>query len=230
MKRIIAAFTLVSALAGAASADPPRKTFTQLFISPMGEPFRAGNGEPYPVEVWFKAADTDGDGMLTRDEFRADALRFFKTLDKDGDGVLDDEELKAYENHVAPEVSADINAAEQAEAAANQPHSEDRGTRDDAPTYYLGNGGSRIDPALAAKFSQKNNPLLSRRGAGKFSFLPEPDPVRGCDTNIDFRVSLREWMEAAEKRFSRLDTAHTGRIARADLPLTPLQLWLSGRR
>ncbi|MEI9891976.1 MAG: EF-hand domain-containing protein, partial [Caulobacteraceae bacterium] len=56
-------------------AGPPQRA--SLFVSPAGEPFRAGPGEPYPVAVWFRLADADGDGKLTRDEFVADAARFF---------------------------------------------------------------------------------------------------------------------------------------------------------
>src|SRR6185503_18497922 len=76
-----------------------------LFVSPAGEPFRAGPGEPYPVAAWFKAADADGDGKLTREEFVADAARFFQTLDANHDGVIDGQELKAYETRVVPEIT-----------------------------------------------------------------------------------------------------------------------------
>jgi hypothetical protein len=85
-----------------------------LFVSPAGEPFRAGPGEPYPVAAWFKAADANGDGKLTRDEFVADAARFFEKLDRNHDGVIDGLELKAYETEVLPELTE-----ERAPAAAS---------------------------------------------------------------------------------------------------------------
>ena len=72
-----------------------------LFISPAGQPFRAGADDPYPVAAWFAAADTDHDGRLTRQELRRDAERFFHQLDANGDGVVDGAEINAYEHAVA---------------------------------------------------------------------------------------------------------------------------------
>ena len=57
-----------------AKPAPVYKPATQLFISPMGEPFRA------------------------------DALRFFKTLDVNNDGRLTEDEIVRYERQVAPEI------------------------------------------------------------------------------------------------------------------------------
>ena len=54
------------------------------------------------MAVWFRGADANGDGKLTRDEFVADAARFFAKLDTNHDGVIDGFELKAYETEVAP--------------------------------------------------------------------------------------------------------------------------------
>ncbi len=38
-------------------APPPEAPLTQLFISPMGEPFRATDAEPYPSAAWFAGAE-----------------------------------------------------------------------------------------------------------------------------------------------------------------------------
>jgi hypothetical protein len=104
---------LVVGLAGgaAALADSPAAAPTRgpppgpsLFISPCGQPFRAGPGEPYPVGAWFRQADRNGDGRIDRAEFRADAAAFFARLDKNGDGVLDGFEVSDYEADVAPEI------------------------------------------------------------------------------------------------------------------------------
>jgi hypothetical protein len=76
-----------------------------LFVSPMGEPFRAAPGAAYPSAQWFARADGNHDGSVDRAEMVADARRFFKTLDKDGDGRLTPEEVDAYERDVAPEIA-----------------------------------------------------------------------------------------------------------------------------
>src|SRR3569832_320634 len=221
------ALAMALAVGAAASAqDAPKKKLTQMFISPMGEPFRAAADEPYPVEQWFAQADADHDGIVTKAEFRADALRFFKTLDADGDGVLEGEEIKNYENHIAPEITADILLTDaQREAGGKKETYDDmRGPNGEAPQVMLGaNGGTRIDKNRLAQRGDATLLINSRRGAGKYGFLEDPDPVHGCDANIDFRVSLREWMDAADRRFERVDLKHTGKLAHDALPLTPIQ-------
>ncbi|MGH6781751.1 MAG: hypothetical protein ACREB5_06575 [Sphingomonadaceae bacterium] len=76
----------------------------QLFIAPMGEPFRTGPDEPYPVSAWFAKSDTDRDGRLTLKEFVADAERFFAVLDGDKDGEIIPDEVIRYERDIAPEI------------------------------------------------------------------------------------------------------------------------------
>lgn len=224
---VAVALALALAVGAAASAqDAPKKKLTQMFISPMGEPFRAAADEPYPVEQWFAGADADHDGAITKAEFRADALRFFKQLDADGDGVLDGEEIKHYENQVAPEITADIllTDAQRENAGRKETYDDMRGPNGEAPQVMLGaNGGSRIDKNRLAERGDATLLINSRRGAGKYGFLEDPDPVHGCDTNIDFRVSLREWMEAADRRFDRIDIKHKGKLIHDELPMTPIQ-------
>ena len=41
--------------------------------------------------------------------------------------------------------------------------------------------------------------------------LDEPEPVSGADFDLDGRVSLDEWMRAADRRFDLLDADKTGR-------------------
>ncbi len=44
---------------------------------------------------WFARLDTDGDGMISRDEFIAPALKRFDRADADGDGIVTPEERAA---------------------------------------------------------------------------------------------------------------------------------------
>jgi len=108
--RLLAAMTGCALLAPApAMAKPKLPTcpppHTQIFLSPMGEPFRAGPGAPYPVADWFAHADADHDGRITLDEMVADADRFFDRLDLDHDGELIPGEVTSYERNIAPEIA-----------------------------------------------------------------------------------------------------------------------------
>jgi hypothetical protein len=75
-----------------------------MFVSPMGEPFRAERGGD-ALAMWFQQADRNHDGYLTLDEMQQDAERFFATLDTNHDGEIDPDEITRYETVVAPEIS-----------------------------------------------------------------------------------------------------------------------------
>lgn len=102
-------------------ADAP-----QLFLSPMGEPFRAKGGEGDPAAAWFAGADSDRDGRLTAAEFAADARRFFATLDRDRDGALVPEEVALYERSV-PETALFRPRGEQAARPPGKRRKDDPG-------------------------------------------------------------------------------------------------------
>lgn len=91
---------LIAALAAAQPAAPPHFTRGRTFISPMGEPFRSGDG----LTTWFNTADQNRDGNVTLIEFQKDAERFYQTLDTNHDGEIDPDEIDHYETVVAPEV------------------------------------------------------------------------------------------------------------------------------
>src|SRR4051794_27014521 len=92
---------LAAFLAGPAAAQkvqsPQAAGFTQLFISPCGEPYRGRDADPYPVVLWFRQADANHDGAIDKAEFRADHAGFFDALDSDGSGYLDGTEVSFYE-------------------------------------------------------------------------------------------------------------------------------------
>jgi hypothetical protein len=102
---LLASTLVLASEAAAQSLQSPRAAgYTQLFISPCGEPFRGKAGDPYPVALWFKQTDANHDGAIDKAEFRADHAGFFDALDNDANGVIDGPEVSFYENRVAPDV------------------------------------------------------------------------------------------------------------------------------
>ena len=236
MKSTLAACTLVIALALAActtptSDDPAKRERNgerapeaghrpppapSLFISPSGQPFHAGPGEPYPVAKWFAQANAAGDGKLTRAEFRADAAAFFKVLDENHDGVIDGFEVNDYEQNVAPEIIGAYSSA------SGEPGRWRR------PGGGPGGGGPRGGPGSKPGGASAGASAVLQ-GAAVYSLLNEPEPVTATDLNLDGHISLTEFLAAADKRFDKLDTKGLGYLTLADLPKTPAQLMGEGR-
>ena len=190
--------------------EPPVRGKVNVFISPMGEPFRGAKDDPYPLDRWFARADSDHDGALSWDEFKADAASFFRQLDTNHDGVLQGAEVGAYEQQVAPEIlprvarltARDIPPLPSTDPGVNR----DRAERDAATQ------GMAIRPRAG---------LLA--GAAVFGVTPEPEPVAASDADFDGKVTLQEWLQSARRRFDLLDLNHDSRIARAELPKTPAE-------
>jgi hypothetical protein len=231
---------LIAGLALAAQpvlADGPAKTpapatapkaLTQLFISPMGEPFRATADAPYPSAAWFKGANTSGDGAMTKAEFMADAQRFFKVLDTDGDGVIDEAEITVYETKIAPEVNIGVN-----ETSALGPQKFDYDqyrAPDGSPAEVHVDHASLIPDEREHDAAKAYNRIASRRGAGIFGFIDQPEPVRAADIHINFRITNKDWVTAAEQRFDALDVKRQGKLVLSELPKTPYQLVLERRK
>ena len=184
----------------------------QLFLAPMGAPFRAPAGQPYPSAQWFAAADANRDGFIDRAEVVADARAFFARLDLDHDGRLTPDEVAAYEREVAPEISLYAGARDPERRRAVR--SGDGGSLGEQLGLVGGRGES----------SDYGGPL----GAGRFAWLNIPQPVASADTDIDRVVSADEFAAAAARRFDALDTRHAGRLALADFGRTPQQVSIEG--
>lgn len=184
---------------GGPPAGPPQRP--GLFISPSGEPFRGGDGRA----AWFAGADADRDGVLSLAEFRADAMRFFKALDIDGDGVISGGENQRYEKEIAPEIA--------------RMALDDRSPRGEGGQR----GGMGGPPGGGDRGAKRGGGkgAISREGAARFSMLNEPQPVRGGDLNLDYRVTAEEWSKTAGKRFALLDKDGDGRLTLETLPSPP---------
>jgi hypothetical protein len=209
------------------AGGPPRQPRRSLFISPAGEPFRAEPGAPYPVAVWFAGADADHDGVLTRDEFVADSLRFFDRIDGDHNGVIDGFEVSTYETQVAPEILQGFQGGGDGPAARGQGGPRGQGGGHRGGRRGGGGGGPPGDGG-----GKRGGGLMGGmlQGATPYSLLAEPEPVMASDGDFDRRITRAEAAKAAKARFALLDKDGDGRLRLADLPQTPLQARLEGPR
>jgi hypothetical protein len=227
------------ALPFGSGGTPAQAGFTQLFISPCGEPYRARAGEPYPSALWFKQADLNHDGVVDKAEFRADHAGFFEALDSDDNGYLDGREIGFYEKRVVPDVLGpeaislrgaprDLPGHEGARLFLAQlggigPLQQPEGGHPNDPATL---GPKGPPPSLGATRPRKRELL----GAAAYGFFGEAEPLFAADTNLDGRVSKAEFMAAADRRFAILDKRHDGKLTLDELPKTPSQIELEKHR
>jgi len=220
-----------------AANGPAAFGFTQLFISPCGEPYRAKAGEPYPSALWFKQADLNHDGVIDLAEFRADHEGFFDALDSDGNGYLDGSEVAFYESRVVPDVlgpnslgfqtipprdGAQFFLAQYTPGAPEGSHPNDENAHS-----YDGAGGARGPvPGLGSRRPTRREFV----GAAAYGLLGEAEPVLAADTDLDGRVTKAEFLAAANRRFKLLDKRHDGKLTLDELPLTQAQAAQAKRR
>ncbi|HSV03400.1 MAG TPA: hypothetical protein VLI41_09355 [Phenylobacterium sp.] len=221
---VIGGLLVLSGSALAQPRTPEAAGFTQLFISPCGEPYRGRPGDPYPVVLWFKQADLNHDGKIDRAEFRADHAGFFDALDSDGDGVIDGVEISFYENRFLPDVYR-----RQQEVGALAPPArlilvQGLGAYGQDPS--LGEGAQGPPPSLGA---QRRAPV-EYVGAAAYGLLAEPEPLTAADTNIDGRITKAEFLAAADRRFKRLDRRGDGQLTLDELPMTAAQAAAAKKR
>ena len=214
------------------AGGPPRRPHPSLFISPAGEPFRAAPGAPYPVAAWFTGADADHDGVLTRDEFVADALRFFDKIDSDHNGVVDGFEVSTYETQIAPEILQAF------QGGGEGPGMRGSGGPSGGGGHGGGHGGGRRGgggggpPGGGGGGGKRGGAPMGGmlQGATPYSLLAEPEPVSASDGDFDRRITRAEATKAAKARFALLDTDNDGKLRLAELPETPMQARLERLR
>jgi hypothetical protein len=217
---------LVVASAAPASAAFDLDDLPNVFIAPMGKPFRAKDGAPYPVVDWFKAADKNGDGKLDHAEYMADAGAFFDVLDLNHDGALSSFEVEVYERRVAPEilglkVVGDLRGARGDGKArlwlAQYGGGVGGGGLGDVPVYTDGKAPGDERPDI-------NEPIPE--GAAPFSLLNVPEPLTAADVDFSGVIKKANFLKVADRRFNTLDRNQDGFLVLAKLPKTFVQVRL----
>jgi len=184
----------------------------QLFISPMGEPFRPHGRGDDTIADWFNQADTNRDGYLTVGEMQKDAERFFAELDLNHDGEIDPDEITHYEEVVAPEIRSGPNYAMELAAGADEGQQYGRGEGGH-------HGGGRHGGAEGGgnRYRARGGAEDLHQGAGRYGLLDLPEPVVSADADFNRGVSLNEFRQAAIQRFVALDLDHHGRLTLPEL-------------
>ncbi len=177
----------------------------QLFMSPMGEPFRAERGGD-ALALWFAQADHNHDGYLTLDEMLADAERFFAVLDTNHDGEIDPDEITHYEDVIAPEIRS-------------SPRIDFASAGDDGQQHQGGRGRHGHGKSNASSEWREPREGETHEGAARFGLLDLPEPVASADADFNRGVSLQEFRQAATQRFAALDIDHHGRLSLAELEM-----------
>jgi hypothetical protein len=183
-------------------AAAPAEAKGSVYLSLMGEPFRTGESGEDPFDQWFKLADQDGDGAISRLEFRGDAGAFFATLDTSGDKVIDGDEMADYEQMAPGRTRAAGGGAAEISSGRPKPKS-----------------SAAVEKGQVAVVTTGDAPSATRihPGGGTINFSEVPQPVAMADLNLDRRVSLDEFMKTASKRFTNYDVDQDGRLTRKEL-------------
>jgi hypothetical protein len=196
----------------------------RVFISPMGEPFRAMDA---PQDAWFAGADSDHDGALSHAEFTADERRFFAVLDREHDGEIDPGDIDVYENEIAPEIKTRSMGGG---GRAGGRRGGGSGGRHGGGSYGGGSGGHRGGGGHSGGYGggsgdgdgppsgAMQTQAPGREGAARFGYLDYPEPVTVADRNFNRGVDAMEFDRAADDRFALLDTNHDGKIEKSELP------------
>lgn len=241
--RWLVAFSIVSMPLSAQPAPPsggdqPRPQRSQVFIAPSGKTFRAPLGTPYPLATWFAATDTNHDGKIDVNEFRADFARFFNELDVDHDGRISSDEISRYEQEIAPEVQVGsagmgggmMGGRRGGGMGGGHPRGGGGGGGGmgggGPPGGMEGNMGGGPGGGSSADSVRRMEDMP--RGAGIFGLINSPEPVAAMDTDLSGSVTRSEAQGAADRRFHMLDPDSKGFVTLATLPEVPI-LKMSGK-
>ena len=157
-------------------------------------------------------ADANGDGIITHEEFAAQAAQRFQRMDVNNDGKLSGDELRG---RMAERAQGGVMTKAQFMADADT-----RFQKMDA------NHDGRITQDEMQAMMQAFRDRHEQNGgqpAGDRAMAPPPGGPRGeerlerLDTNHDGRISREEMRAASDRRFDKMDTNHDGFIDQAEM-------------
>jgi hypothetical protein len=173
---------------------------TQIY-SLTGEPLNGGVlGRPKCEAAqadWLARVDTDHDGTLEIDELLAETNRQFTVMNIDHSGQLTADQLEVYRAPFA--LTRDAAPGPQPDGS-DQDRGQDRGDQDQ--DHDQGRRGGRDAP---------------HAGTGPRPPASQPDPVLAADSNLDFEVSLQEFILQQRENFRQLDKNHDQRLSAGEL-------------
>jgi hypothetical protein len=218
--RAIAAATAVTVALGVANAQTPsgpppggsdRGERGALFVSPMGQPFRAApDSGQAPILVWLQHADTDGDERISRDEFMSEALAFFADdLDTNRDQTVIPLESTEFRRLHAPEVLT-MNTAPVAVASPRERRESATGIRGARPMVRTRNNAEGMTELTPAPTRDQPARPSGRLRQDQIMLGAEVEPVMSCDRDFSRRIDAAEFRSCAERRFLALDANRDG--------------------
>lgn len=220
-----------AALLGAVTAGLLLAGYTApAFADTTGEGRRAMHGDRTITRM-----DTNKDGKVTLDEFKAGASAAFKAFDADGDGAVTKSEIEA--RHTAfKDARKTLRKADDADKAAAR-----EALRTSGPFMLPGTGRmfDRTDTDKSGTLSEAEvlaaaEKIFERHDSNKDGAIDQADARKGkdwkgrkgkdrahhagrmlkrADTDGDGKVSLVEFTQGAEKMFKRLDANGDGFIS-----------------
>ncbi|MFT3729376.1 MAG: EF-hand domain-containing protein [Terricaulis sp.] len=204
MRRLLILAASFTALTNLAVAQPTRSQ-APLFMSPMGQPFRASATET-GEQKWFAQADADHDGKISLAEFVADADAALAHADANGDGSVTSAESTALWRAEAPEVlDENVSYAPPLDPNAVQDASRSGHHTSSSSSSNTGANGALVTPRVTRR---QGGPRPV--GAQAFGLLGDAEPIMSCDTNFDRRIEKTEFEQCAARRFVELDANRDG--------------------
>lgn len=203
--RLVMSMTCCLAGFGCGHNAPSTEELLARYPTPIysltGEPLNGGPlGRPKCEDAqtaWAARVDADHDGFIDLDELLDNARAQFAAMDLDHSGALTSDQLSVYRKPFA--LSPRTPPASTGTSADS-----DGATPDDSQSAPQSGAHRKKDPAA-------DRPLGLRPPSS------QPDPVLAADSNLDFKVTLDEYLAQQRESFTQLDKNKDHRLSADEL-------------